>query len=121
MQMLGNGLVVNGQHQFDEAGHPGRRFQVPHVGFDGTHHQFIAALFTINGVQRGQLDGITQWGTGTVSLNIGNLFGFQARIFQRRTQYLFLRQLVGSGNTLTFTILINGRSTHHSQYIIAIA
>ena len=76
MQMGWNLSVVDRQDHFDQASHPGGRFQMADVGFDGADPQGGAACFGTQHIAQGtEFDGISQEGAGAMCLHIADLMG----------------------------------------------
>ena len=99
VQVPGQLAVPQREHDLEQAGHPGRRLQVPDVGLHRAHQQRIRVVpaGTEGGGQRAEFDRVAQRRAGAVRLDVVDLRRPNPGPPERRPHHLSLRLAAGNG------------------------
>ncbi|NKA55413.1 hypothetical protein GO279_04174 [Ralstonia solanacearum] len=121
VQIGGEGLVLEGQHHLDQAGHAGRRLQVADVGLDRADRA-AARLGRMrkHALERVELDRVAERGAGAVGLDVADLLRPQARAGQRLAHHRGLRAAVGGDQAVAAPILHHRRAQDDRAHRIAV-
>ena len=119
MQVGGQAVVVQRQHDLDDARDAGGGLRVADVGFHRADAQPPARIAACaeHRRQRLQLDGIAQRGAGAVRFHVIDGRGGQPA--QRLADHGFLRPPVRRGKAARRAVVVDRRTPQHGQHAIA--
>ncbi len=117
------GLLLQAQQDLGQPGHPGDRFEMPHVGLDRAHQQRcihgpLLAQYRMQGVQ---FDRVTQRGAGAMGLDIVDLAALEPGLAERQPDHLFLGVDVGHGDAAAGAVVVDRTTLDHGQHRVLVA
>src|SRR5579872_1781627 len=119
--MRGDLLVGEGQHHFDEAADSRRGLEMAEIRFDRTDPTPLirSAFPNQHLLQRVQLDWIAERGTGPMGLQVAEVAGPYAGVFERAANHSLLRRTVWRGEAVTAPVLVYARASDHRHNRVA--
>lgn len=110
VEVGGDGLVLEGEDDFDEAGDAGGGFEVADVGFDGADVVGLPgrAVFVVDGAQGVEFDGVAEGGAGAVGFDVADPGRGQAGVGQGLANDGLLGLAVGCGEAVGAAVLVDG-------------
>ena len=123
VQVLRQQLVLQRQHDLDQAGHAGGGLEVPDVGLRRAHQQWPVrvATGTVDGGRRLNLDRVAERGAGAVCLEIVDVWAGQSGAGEGRGDEALLCTAVGHRQTAGSTVLIDCAAADHRADPVAVA
>ncbi len=123
MEVPRDPLVLQREHDFDQAGDTGGRLQVADVGLHRAQEQRPLGVPALPKRRGGRLhfDRVAQRGSGAVRFEVVDLPGRDPRLLQRTADDPRLRRSIGHGQSAGGPVLVDRTATNHRQDAIAIA
>ena len=117
VQVRRNLAPAHRQAGLDQAGHPGRSFQVPDVGLHRADQQrpLGRPLRREHGSQRPHLDRVSQGRAGAVRFDVIDLLRLQLRVGQRRADDVLLGHAVGRRQAVAPPVLVDRRAPQQTD------
>src|SRR5437660_1396979 len=112
--------MVDLQDGLDEAGNPGRGFQVAQVGLDRAQNTFFASR-SQGGGQRLEFNRVTQPRAGAVQLDIRNVAGQASGLTKGPAYHFNLSCLVWRGDAIAAAVLVDRRAFEDRVNVIFVA